>query len=59
MDVCFSPNLELKLILETCVVISSFEEDVPDVSRGLEIAVVDELLRLLFNPLKTKRICFI
>jgi hypothetical protein len=28
MDVCCTPNLELKLILETYVVITSFEENV-------------------------------
>jgi len=38
MDVSFSPNLELKLILETHVVINSFEEDlvyVPDIPVGV------------------------
>jgi hypothetical protein len=38
MDVCFSPNLELRLILETHVVITSFEEElayVPVMSEGV------------------------
>jgi hypothetical protein len=50
MDVCSTPKLELKLILETYVVITSFEESeiyVHDVSRGEAITLVAKVPRRL------------
>jgi hypothetical protein len=50
MDVCSAPKFELKLILETYVVITSFEESkiyMHDVSRGGAITLLAKIPRKL------------